>query len=127
VSAFGTTYAQVLPGMLLVGFGAGLLMPTATNSVVGSVPRGDAGVGSASNGVAIQVGGALGVGVLGSALSTRYQAHLTGVLSGHSVAPAASHAIATRLRAEGFVASPRGLVAYPHRQPASHARADARG
>jgi len=41
--------------------------------------------------------------------------------------PAASHAIATRLRAEGFVASPRGLVAYPHRQPESHARADARG
>jgi len=93
VSAGGTTYPQVLPGMMLIGLGAGLLMPTATNSVVGSVPRGDAGVGSASNGVAIQVGGALGVAVLGSTLSTRYQAHLTGVLASHAVPAAASHTI----------------------------------
>ena len=93
VSAAGTTYTQILPGMMLIGLGAGLLMPTATNSVVGSVPRGDAGVGAASNGVAIQVGGALGVAVLGSALSTRYQAHLTGVLAGHTLPPVASHAI----------------------------------
>ena len=92
-SAVGTTYTQVLPGMLLIGLGAGLLMPTATNSVVGSVPRGDAGVGSATNGVAIQVGGALGVAVLGSLMSTRYQDHLTGVLAGHTMPAAASHAI----------------------------------
>jgi EmrB/QacA subfamily drug resistance transporter len=108
VAAVGTTYAQVLPGMLLIGFGAGLLMPTATNSVVGSVPRGDAGVGSASNGVAIQVGGALGVGVLGSALSTRYQAHLTGVLAGHTVPPAASHAILGSLGGALTVANAAG-------------------
>ena len=87
------TYMQVLPGMLLIGLGAGLLMPTATNSVVGSVPRGDAGVGSASNGVAIQVGGALGVAVLGSILSTRYQGHLSTTLSGHKLPPATSHAV----------------------------------
>jgi EmrB/QacA subfamily drug resistance transporter len=93
VSTVTTTYAQVLPGMVLIGVGAGLLMPTATNSVVGSVPRGDAGVGSATNGVAIQVGGALGVAVLGSILSTRYQDHLSTTLAGHVVPPAASHAI----------------------------------
>ena len=83
VSAVTTTYADVLPGLLLVGLGAGLLLPTATNSVVGSVPQGDSGMGSASNAVALQVGGALGVAVVGSVLSTRYQDHMTAALAGH--------------------------------------------
>jgi len=37
--------------------------------------------------VALQVGGALGVAVLGSILSTRYQEHLTASLAGHNVPP----------------------------------------
>ncbi len=89
VSAVTTTYADVVPGLLLIGLGAGLLLPTATNSVVGSVPQGDSGMGSASNAVALQVGGALGVAVIGSVLSTRYQDHLTTALAGrHLPAPA---------------------------------------
>ena len=82
VSAVTTTYQDVVPGLLLVGLGAGLLLPTATNSVVGSVPQGDSGTGSASNAVALQVGGALGVAVIGSVLSTRYQDHMTTALAG---------------------------------------------
>jgi len=70
VASAATTYGDVVPGMLLIGLGAGLLLPTATNSVVGAVPQGDSGVGSASNAVALQVGGALGVAVFGSVLST---------------------------------------------------------
>ena len=82
VSAVTTTYPDVVPGLLLIGLGAGLLLPTATNSVVGSVPQGDSGMGSASNAVALQVGGALGVAVIGSMLSTRYQDHMTTALAG---------------------------------------------
>ena len=81
VSAVTTTYPDVVPGLLLVGLGTGLLLPTATNSVVGSVPQGDSGMGSASNAVALQVGGALGVAVIGSVLSTRYQDHMTTALA----------------------------------------------
>ena len=88
VSAATTTYQDVVPGLLLVGLGAGLLLPTATNSVVGSVPQGDSGTGSASNAVALQVGGALGVAVIGSVLSTRYQDQMTTALAGrHLPAP----------------------------------------
>ncbi len=75
-------YAGFVPGMLLIGLGAGLLLPTATNSVVGAVPRGDSGVGSAINAVALQIGGALGVAVIGSTLSTRYQGRMTAALAG---------------------------------------------
>jgi MFS family permease len=73
-SRFDTTYGDVVLGLLLIGFGAGLMLPTATNSVIGSVPQGDSGMGSASNTVALQVGGALGVAVIGSVMLTRYQA-----------------------------------------------------
>ncbi len=93
VSRLGTTYADIVPGMLLIGLGAGLLLPTATNSVVGSVPQGDSGVGSASNAVALQVGGALGVAVIGSVMSTRYRSHLTAALAGRGVPGAVSHTI----------------------------------
>ena len=79
--------------MLLIGLGAGLLLPTATNSVVGSVPQGDSGVGSASNAVALQVGGALGVAVFGSVLSTRYQDRMKVALAGRHVPVVAVHAI----------------------------------
>ncbi len=93
VANVSATYGDVLPGMLLLGLGAGLLMPTATDSVLGSLPRGDAGVGSATNGVAIQVGGALGVAVIGSLLATRYQDHIANALAGQHVPEAALHTI----------------------------------
>jgi hypothetical protein len=83
--------------MLLIGLGAGLLLPPATNSVVGSVPQGDSGIGSATNGVAIQVGGALGVAVIGSVMLTRYQNHMTAALAGRHVPIAAMHAILSSL------------------------------
>jgi len=92
-STAAATYGSMLPGLLLVGLGAGLLLPVATNSVVGSVPPGDAGIGSALNAVALQVGGALGVAVIGSVLSTRYQDRMTAALGGHHVPAAAAHAI----------------------------------
>jgi hypothetical protein len=93
VSSLGTTYGNVLPGLLLVGLGAGMLLPTATNSVVGSVPQGDSGIGSAANAVALQVGGALGVAVIGSVLSTRYQDRMAAALVGRHVPIAATHTI----------------------------------
>jgi EmrB/QacA subfamily drug resistance transporter len=93
VAGISTTYTDVLPGLLLLGLGAGLLMPTAVDSVLGSLPQGDAGVGSATNGVCIQVGGAVGVAVIGSLLATRYQDHLGRVLAPQHVPVAEVHTI----------------------------------
>jgi EmrB/QacA subfamily drug resistance transporter len=93
VSHPGAGYLDFLPGMLLLGAGAGLLMPTATDSVLGSLPRGDAGVGSATNGVCIQVGGAVGVGVIGSILATRYQDQLGAAIAPAHVPGPVSHTI----------------------------------
>ena len=43
---------------------------------MGSLPAEHTGIGAATNGAFLQVGGALGVAVLGSQLSTRYQARI---------------------------------------------------
>jgi hypothetical protein len=88
-----TSYGSVLPGLLLIGLGAGLLLPTATNSVVGSVPQGDSGIGSAINTMALQVGGAIGVAVVGSVLATRYQNHISGALAGRHLPTGITHTI----------------------------------
>ena len=87
------TYLAALPGMLLAGMGAGLLLPAATDSVLGALAHGDAGVGSAANSTAMQVGSALGVAVIGSVLSTRYQSAMNPVLAGRGVPPVVAQQI----------------------------------
>jgi hypothetical protein len=113
-STLTTTYGDVVAGLLLLGLGAGLLLPTATNSVVGSVPQGDAGIGSAMNGVALQVGGALGVAVIGSVMSTRYQHHLTAALAGRhipsAVAPTILGSLGGALAAAHTISGPAGAL-----------------
>jgi EmrB/QacA subfamily drug resistance transporter len=80
-----TSYTGVLPGMILLGGGAGLAIPSATESVMGSLPGGHTGVGSATNGAFLQIGGALGVAVIGSLLNTRYQGRMTAGLAPYHV------------------------------------------
>jgi len=86
-------FGHALLPMVLLGLGAGLVIAPATASVMGSLPRQRAGVGSATNSTALQVGGALGVAVIGSLLTSRYQATMTHSLAGHPVPPAAAHTI----------------------------------
>ena len=61
---------------VMFGFGMGLTIAPATDSIMGSVPRERAGVGSAVNDTTRQAGGALGVAVLGSLLATSYNSHI---------------------------------------------------
>ena len=101
----------MVPGLLLIGLGAGLLLPTATNSVVGSVPRATPGSDRPSNAVALQVGGALGVAVIGSVLSTRYQDHMTAALAGRHLPAAVTHTILGSLGGALAVAAHAGGAA----------------
>ncbi|MGA2295515.1 MAG: MFS transporter [Acidimicrobiales bacterium] len=71
-SVFGT-YRDCFVPFLMVGVGVALGLAPCTESVMGSLPRAQAGVGSASNDTVMQLGGALGVGVLGTVLNLRYQ------------------------------------------------------
>jgi EmrB/QacA subfamily drug resistance transporter len=80
-----TTYTGILAGTILLGVGAGMVIPAATESVMGSLPGGHTGVGSAANGAFLQVGGALGVAIIGSLLNTRYQDTMTATLTPYHI------------------------------------------
>jgi EmrB/QacA subfamily drug resistance transporter len=80
-----TTYAEALLGIVPLGIGAVLVIPSVTGAVMGSLPREHAGVGSATNNAFLQLGGALGVAVIGSLLTTHYQSALTSSLAAYPV------------------------------------------
>ena len=71
---------------MIMGLGMANIMAPATDSIMGSLPRAKAGVGSAVNDTTRQVGGAVGVAVLGSVLSSHYTSAVTDKI-GASVDP----------------------------------------
>jgi hypothetical protein len=58
--------------LVVFALGMGFTMGPATESIMGSLPRSKAGVGSAVNDTTRQVGGALGVAIVGSVMSSAY-------------------------------------------------------
>ena len=86
-TAVNSTYADAVPSLLLIGVGVGFGLAPSIDAVMGSLPASSAGVGSATSDTSMQLGGALGVAVLGSALNIRYQ-DLMAPLLGHQQTPA---------------------------------------
>ncbi|MFI2738691.1 MFS transporter [Streptomyces sp. NPDC018711] len=87
LAAFATFEADTPVWVLEVVFfaqGAGMahIMPPVTVSIMQALPREKAGSGSAVNNTFRQVGGALGVAVLGSVLSSTYRGEIEGHLGG---------------------------------------------
>jgi EmrB/QacA subfamily drug resistance transporter len=62
------------------GLGMGSVMAPATESIMSVVPREKAGAGAAVNNSVRQIGGALGVAILGSLLAASYSARLDGAV-----------------------------------------------
>lgn len=69
-------YPHALVALMVLGTGMALAMTPATESIMGSLPLAKAGVGSAMNDTTRQIGGALGVAVLGSVFASTYAATL---------------------------------------------------
>jgi EmrB/QacA subfamily drug resistance transporter len=65
-----STFWTVLPGLLVGGLGMGLTMTPATAAGMGSVPVDKAGVGSAVLNSTRQVGGTLGIAVMGAIVAS---------------------------------------------------------
>jgi EmrB/QacA subfamily drug resistance transporter len=90
-------FADIVFGLVLLGVGAGLVIPAATESVMGSLPGGHTGVGSATNSTFLQIGGALGVAVIGSLLNTRYTGSMATALTPFHVPASVMSAISGSL------------------------------
>ena len=77
-----TGYGRVAIALGMMGFGMSLAMSPATESIMGSLPKAKAGIGSAMNDVVREVGGTLGVAVLGSVLASSYGNGMDGAVHG---------------------------------------------
>jgi EmrB/QacA subfamily drug resistance transporter len=77
-----TAYGFVALTEVILGLGIGIAMAPATESIMGSLPLAKASVGSAVNDATRTTGGALGVAVLGSLLSSGYRADMDAAVSG---------------------------------------------
>jgi hypothetical protein len=72
-----TPYASVIvPQMVMMGLGMGLISTPATESILLVLPPARAGVGSAVNDATRELGGTLGVAVVGSVFSSVFGSHL---------------------------------------------------
>jgi len=80
-----SSYPELVWRLVILSCGLALTMAPATESIMGSLPLAKAGVGSAVNDTTRQVGGALGVAVLGSVFNSIYNSSVTDGLSGSSL------------------------------------------
>ncbi|HXZ63173.1 MAG TPA: DHA2 family efflux MFS transporter permease subunit [Streptosporangiaceae bacterium] len=104
-------WGRIIVAMALMAAGLGLTSSPATEAIMGALPLGKAGVGSAVNDTTREVGGTLGVAIVGSVLSSVYGSHLGSALTGAGVpAPVAAQArqsVAAGLEVAGHL--PAGL------------------
>ncbi|MFE7312703.1 MFS transporter [Streptomyces sp. NPDC057555] len=90
ISLFGAHgYGGMLLGLLVMGIGVAIAMPTMANAIMSAIPPAKAGVGAGVNGTLMEFGQGLGVAVLGAVLNSRFAALLPLVAAGAGSVPAA--------------------------------------
>jgi EmrB/QacA subfamily drug resistance transporter len=119
--AFGTlqvdsSYGSIAWRLIIMAAGMGLVMAPATDSVMGSLPLAKAGVGSAVNDTTRQVGGALGVAIIGSVLSSTYGSAMGTFFAGTPAPPEAVEAAQNQLGAVTVVADKLAAAPVPGAQ-----------
>jgi hypothetical protein len=71
-----TSYWSIVPGLAITALGLAATMTPATTAITGSLSRGHQGVASALNDTAREIGGALGIALLGSIFNAQYSANV---------------------------------------------------
>jgi EmrB/QacA subfamily drug resistance transporter len=106
-----TPYAEIVMQMVLLGSGLGSTTAPATESIMGSLSADKAGVGSAVNDTTRELGGTLGVAVIGSVFSSIYIGALGDGPVIESLPAEARLATEESVAAAGIVARSLGQVA----------------
>jgi EmrB/QacA subfamily drug resistance transporter len=69
-------YLSVLPGLLVLGVGVGLSMSPSTTAITDALPPDKQGVASALNDTVRELGGAIGIALIGAILNAQYRANI---------------------------------------------------
>jgi EmrB/QacA subfamily drug resistance transporter len=97
----GSGWAAVLPGLAVIGLGAGIATPTVVAAAMAAVPRERGGMAAGAVNTGRQLGFAAGIGILGSIFSSRVDALLPG-------GSQAAHAVTSGGSAAVLAAAPEG-------------------
>jgi predicted MFS family arabinose efflux permease len=77
-------YLSLLPGLMVFGVGVGLLMSPSTAAITEALPAEKQGVASALNDTVRELGGALGIALLGSLINSGYRSSVSSATEGLS-------------------------------------------
>jgi predicted MFS family arabinose efflux permease len=102
-------YGRLAIALVLMGAGMGLAGAPATESITGSLPPERANIGSAVNDTTRELGGALGVAIVGSVASSLYSAQLDTALPAGAATPvaaAARESLGAAVQAGSAIADP---------------------
>jgi EmrB/QacA subfamily drug resistance transporter len=121
-----SAYVALVPSLLLLGVGLGLVVVASAEAIIGNVPLDDAGLGGGLQATAGQVGGVLGASVLGTVIASRSASVFRMKLAAAGVPPAARRQVlaggASRV-SQGLPPNGAGVAPHLHQQivAASHA------
>ncbi|WP_406220045.1 MFS transporter [Streptomyces canus] len=77
-----SSYGDFVAPLMVLGLAIGLALSPATDAIMGAFPESELGVGGAVNDTSIELGGSLGIAILGSLLATSYADHLSDATAG---------------------------------------------
>ncbi|MFD6174725.1 DHA2 family efflux MFS transporter permease subunit [Streptomyces coeruleorubidus] len=78
----GSSYGDFVAPLIVLGLAIGLALSPCTDAIMGAFPESELGVGGAVNDTSLELGGSLGIAVLGSLLATSYSGHLSDATAG---------------------------------------------
>ncbi|MCK8677532.1 MFS transporter [Streptomyces lichenis] len=78
----GSGYGDLVAPLIVLGAAIGLALSPCTDAIMGAFPESELGVGGAVNDTSLELGGSLGIAVLGSVLASSYSDHLADAAGG---------------------------------------------
>lgn len=78
----GSGYGDFLAPLIILGVAIGLALSPCTDAIMGAFPEAELGVGGAVNDTSLELGGSLGIAILGSVLAKSYSSHLADATAG---------------------------------------------
>jgi EmrB/QacA subfamily drug resistance transporter len=108
-----TSFSSIWPYLALIGLGFGPTQTGFSRAIVGGAPLRYGGVAGGLQSTAVQVGGMLGLSVLGSVIVSRVSSSLPHKLSQAGVSTQITHQLARNAHevAQGLIAIPNGVSA----------------
>ena len=106
-----TSYWWFAIALAVFGAGMGLAAPPATEAIVEALPRAQQGVASATNDVARELGGAIGIALIGSTLTSGYRTSIdAGAALPADIAPIVRDSAPAGLQVAGSSGDPGTVV-----------------